>query len=593
MGTYRKNMFKKSWIPLVLISAVLFLTFLTNSAFAEESIPISEGFDYPVGKPNGNGYYDAQNFGSPNNNFGGKYHLGEDWNSLKGGDRDLGDPVYSASNGKIMYYEKSRSGWGGVLIIKHRLPDSSEVTSFYGHLKEIYKTSGIVSRGEKIGTMGKGNINQYPAHLHFEIRTNTNIDVGPGYSWDLSGWTDPSEFIDSHRQLLSPPQAVTLSTSNVTHNSATLSWTKNQSPYFSSYKLYRGETSPVTESSQLIATITDEDQTTFTDSSLLPNKNYFYKAYACNIANQCTGSNEVQAQTQKDPNDQGKITYTSEVNGYSQIFVMDVGTKSSTQLTSSNSNNRTPKWSPDGKTIVYSSFDSTTGKRQVFLMNSDGSEPRKITNAKFSAEQEDWFPDGQRIAYLGFDQVEYEGITTNIKGIFVMDINGNAPTLVTPPTIYPYNPAVSPDGQKIVFNADYASVYQKGGIFIVNADGSNLIQLTSENDSNPEISPDNKSLVFSSTRETNHNWFWDVFLTTEDYQGIVFSLTGAKNDGSSNVEPSWSPDSKKIVFSRRFYDFQNNKWSDFEITALDLETNTTQTLTDNLVDDREPDWRWE
>jgi hypothetical protein len=50
----------------------------------EENIPICDGFDYPVGKPNGKGYYNAQKFGE-------NTHLGEDWNGVRGGNSDLGD----------------------------------------------------------------------------------------------------------------------------------------------------------------------------------------------------------------------------------------------------------------------------------------------------------------------------------------------------------------------------------------------------------------------------------------------------------------------------------------------------------------------
>ena len=167
-----------------------------------------------------------------------------------------------------------------------------------------------------------------------------------------------------------------------------------------------------------------------------------------------------------------------------------------------------------------------------------------------------------------------------------MDINGGIPKLVTPPTIYPYEPAVSPDGQKIVFNATWAYGFQKGGLFMVNIDGTGFIQLTQSNDAYPEISPDGKSLVFSSTRDTNNNWFWNIYLITEGFEGVVFNLTGV--GGGSNVEPSWSPDSKKIVYASR-----ESISDDFEINILDLDTMQRTKLTDNEIDEHSPNWWWE
>lgn len=65
-----------------------------NSIFARKPKYNSDGFDFPVGKPNAENYYNAQLFLEDN-------HLGEDWNGKSGGNSDLGDPVYAISNGYI------------------------------------------------------------------------------------------------------------------------------------------------------------------------------------------------------------------------------------------------------------------------------------------------------------------------------------------------------------------------------------------------------------------------------------------------------------------------------------------------------------
>jgi len=188
---------------------------------ADESITLfSDGFDYPVGIPqsqggtgyvteanDGDGYYNAQDFGDWNTDYGG-YHLGEDWNGEGGGDTDFGDAVYAVSNGEVVYADDAGKGWGNVIIINHRLPDGSEVQSMYAHLRYdsmLVSTGDTVKRGEKIAEIGKGYQDaEYWAHLHFEIRfpdCEYWNKPGPGYSLDTIGWTDPSDFIDTHREL--------------------------------------------------------------------------------------------------------------------------------------------------------------------------------------------------------------------------------------------------------------------------------------------------------------------------------------------------------------------------------------------------------
>jgi murein DD-endopeptidase MepM/ murein hydrolase activator NlpD len=171
----------------------------------------ADGFDFPVGKPTGAGYQAKQDYGARDRN--GKLHAGEDWNSVGAGNDDLGDAVYAAAAGRIIYAANAGRGWGNVIVIHHRLA-GMEVTSLYGHLERILRVSGEVSRGEQIGTIGRGNQHsdgtfdyQDTAHLHFEIRTDVSIGVGLGASFNLNGWVDPTNFINSNRpsQVALPP----------------------------------------------------------------------------------------------------------------------------------------------------------------------------------------------------------------------------------------------------------------------------------------------------------------------------------------------------------------------------------------------------
>lgn len=155
----------------------------------------SDGFDFPVGKPNAYNYYKAQSFGQND-------HLGDDWNGRGGGNTDLGDPVYSTANGLVTYAENICCGWGKTVRIVHYLPYHSDyqyVESIYSHLNNIdVKVGQLVTRGEYIGTIGNAD-GMYLAHLHFEMRDFINMSIGPGYSRDKMGYMNPTDFIEWNR----------------------------------------------------------------------------------------------------------------------------------------------------------------------------------------------------------------------------------------------------------------------------------------------------------------------------------------------------------------------------------------------------------
>ncbi|MDP9099310.1 MAG: peptidoglycan DD-metalloendopeptidase family protein [Verrucomicrobiota bacterium] len=159
---------------------------------------IADGFDFPVGKPEAEGYYKARGFRA-----GG--HVGEDWDGVRGGDTDLGDPIYCAGDGIVVFARDVHLGWGNVIIVRHAYRENGNVRyvdSLYGHLNSMLVSRGQrVSRGQQIATMGTAH-GQYDAHLHFEIRKNLEIGMSRSkFGKDFSNYYDPTQFINSHRHL--------------------------------------------------------------------------------------------------------------------------------------------------------------------------------------------------------------------------------------------------------------------------------------------------------------------------------------------------------------------------------------------------------
>ena len=159
---------------------------------------VADGFDLPVGKPDGTGYYRSRGY-RPNG------HLGEDWNGRRGGDSDLGDPVYAIGNGLVMLAKNCGHGWGNVVIIRHVYEERNEqrlVDSLYAHLDRILVRYGQqLRKGHKIGTIGTGG-GLYEAHLHFEIRKDPRVGMARHrFPHDDRVYFSPIEFIAARRRL--------------------------------------------------------------------------------------------------------------------------------------------------------------------------------------------------------------------------------------------------------------------------------------------------------------------------------------------------------------------------------------------------------
>lgn len=165
-------------------------------------VALTDGFDYPVGKPDGNGYYKARGM-----RLSAPVHFGEDWNGKGGGDSDMGAPVYSIGDGVVTWAYDVHQGWGNVIIIRYayRDPATGQVRfcdALYGHLRDMnVRVSQLVKRGQQIGTIGN-NRGMYAAHLHFEIRHNLSIGMQrESVDRNLVNWADPTEFIKKYRRL--------------------------------------------------------------------------------------------------------------------------------------------------------------------------------------------------------------------------------------------------------------------------------------------------------------------------------------------------------------------------------------------------------
>jgi Tol biopolymer transport system component len=92
------------------------------------------------------------------------------------------------------------------------------------------------------------------------------------------------------------------------------------------------------------------------------------------------------------------IAFSSTRDGNYEIYVMDAGGGNVRRLTRSPHRDIRPRFSPDGKRIAFTSHRD--GNAEIYVMNADGTAPRRLTNHLERDDYATWHPDGKRLVIV-------------------------------------------------------------------------------------------------------------------------------------------------------------------------------------------------
>jgi PKD repeat protein len=205
----------------------------------------------------------------------------------------------------------------------------------------------------------------------------------------------------------------------------------------------------------------------------------------------------------------------------SDIFVASASGSNPVNITNT-ANNMNPRWSPGGSRIAFTT--TRDGHYELYLMNPDGSNVVRLThNVGFYGDPV-WSHDGTRIA---FDcQVD-----TGNDDICAINSDGTGFVRLTTDSASESDPTWSPDSQSIAF---VTTQYPSGGA-VMNADGSDVRQLTLGGDTDLAWSPDGAQIAFDGPcYDAYGNPEFCVYKMNADGTGVALFAQSAE-------EPAWMP----------------------------------------------------
>lgn len=249
--------------------------------------------------------------------------------------------------------------------------------------------------------------------------------------------------------------------------------------------------------------------------------------------------------------------------------------------------------------IVFIAPNNDYYTGSLFVIDANGTNLTQLierTDMLLHVQRPAWSPDGRRLAFVA--QVR-KGEFLSKEHIYTMNADGSNITQVTSTGAIYRDLSWSPDGENLLFSGGFLGnpptpIFK---IYTIGVDGSSLVQLTFYTDDtghafpwlgsvdlSPIWSPDGKQIAFVSNRNsiTGNEYF--IFLMNSDGSNV----TQLTNSNSVNVwyeTPAWSPDGNHIAFS---YSTLENDADDGIYIMDDTGSNSVQISTNPY--DSSPAW---
>lgn len=229
-----------------------------------------------------------------------------------------------------------------------------------------------------------------------------------------------------------------------------------------------------------------------------------------------------------------RIAYVAETGSPSfpvkRLAIMDTDGAEHDYLTQGATTVLTPRFSPDGSTLAYVSYEGRTPR--VRLMDIETKQDRLLVNSPAMSFSPAFSPDGRQIAFSMSNGGNSD--------IYVVSANGGFPQRLTGMPGTDTSPSFSPDGSRIAFESDRGGSQQ---LYVMDSNGANQrrISFGGFRYASPAWSPAGDVIAF-------------VRLDGANLRIGVMNANGSGErlltDGWQDERPTWAPNGEHILFQR-------------------------------------------